>query len=123
VELHEIISSLCQSFEPLPLPDSEEEMALQLKNLYLVEDGINGSREDSTLSKERELKSRVCKTVLTSYDMSLRDTAQLASAKLQLARVLTQQLGGQIGSVAVVSEERDTPLPVHQKQQHKHNDP
>lgn len=88
-----MLSSLCQFFHPLPLPDNEEELTLRLKNLYI---GNDPERDASSLvSKEKEMKSRVCGTVLTSYDMSLRDTMQLASSKLELASHLIKQLGGE----------------------------
>lgn len=45
------------------------------------------------------MRSRVCGTVLTSYDMSLRDTMMLASSKLGVCGVLIQQLGGGRNSV------------------------
>lgn len=106
--------SVCQFFHPLPLPNNEEEIILRLKKLYVkagdgppadqlsttsAEAGSVASEveeEDAATVKERELKSRVCGTVLTSYDMSLRDTMQLASSKLSLARELIGQLGGEI---------------------------
>lgn len=95
-----MLSSLCQLFHPLPLPDSEEELVLQLKNLYLGEHGgsSDGSsetpKEGDPIAKELEMKTRVCGTVLTSYDMSLRDTMQLVSSKLEACGTLIEQLGG-----------------------------
>lgn len=117
-----MMSSLCRCFHPLPLPDNEdneEALAHQLKNLYLAE--ATNSKENSpvtVVTKERELKSRVCKTVLTSYDMSLRNTMQLVSSKLELAGALIQQLGGQgqggSGSVEEVGELIETAAAVEQ---------
>lgn len=85
-----MIASVCQLFHPLPLPDDEDELILKLKNLYLGSKG----EDDLAASKEKEMKTRVCGTVLTSYDMSLRDTMQLAASKLQVAGVLMKQLDG-----------------------------
>lgn len=91
-----MMSSLCRFFKPLPLPEDEDELALRLKNLYL---GTGEGEEPpattpSVSTKEKEMKARVCKTVLTSYDMSLRDVQGLASSKLDLASALVQRLGG-----------------------------
>jgi hypothetical protein len=46
--------------------------------------------------KESEMNSRVCGTVVTSYDMSLRDTMMLASYKMGVCTcsALVEQLGG-----------------------------
>lgn len=49
---------------------------------------------ESDLSREMEMKTRVCGTVLTSFDMSLRDTRQMVQDKLRLANSLVEQLGG-----------------------------
>ena len=94
-----MLSSLIQCFQPLPLPDDEDVLALKLKQLYLG----GGEEVSEPVLKEKAMKSRVCKTVLTSYDMSLRDTLQLAVSKLEAAKVLIQQLGGGEGVSAAVS--------------------
>lgn len=80
---------LCQQFHPLPLPDDEDEMVLRLKNLYV------GKEEEISPEqvKRKKMMSRVCGTTLTSYDMSLRDTMQLASSKLNLASALILRFG------------------------------
>lgn len=88
-ELEDILTSLSRSFHPLPLPENEE-ITLQLKNLYISEH----CNPTLAMLKESELKSRVCGTVLTSYDMSFRDTMQLVSSKLAVARSVVQKLGG-----------------------------
>ena len=115
-EVRRVLSSVCQPFTPLPLPDREEELVAKLKNTYLGGEDHGGCRkveeEDSERggeegrdsvptkkpaplsSKEFEMKTRVCRTVLTSYDMSLRDSMQLALSKLRLATGLIEQLGG-----------------------------
>lgn len=100
-----MVSSLCQFFQPLPLPEDEDELALKLKNLYLGEEEGEGPSPSLTAStKEKEMKARVCKTVLTSYDMSLRDVMQLASSKLDLTAALVRQLGG-VGVATATSTE------------------
>ena len=88
-EIHQTLTILCQQFHPLPLPDDEDEMVLRLKHLYV------GKEEDISPEqvKERKMMSRVCGTTLTSYDMSLRDTMQLASSKLNLASSLILRFG------------------------------
>ncbi len=85
-ELHRMLSSLVKFFHPLPLPDNEDELILRLGNLYI------GGEEEADILKEKNMKSRVCGTVLTSYDMSLRDTMQLASSKLGQASALIERL-------------------------------
>ena len=92
-ELEDILTSLSQSFHPLPLPENEEELTLQLKNLYI------SKHCNPALLSEGELKSRVCGTVLSSYDMSFRDTMQLVSSKLAVARSVVQKLGGGEGKL------------------------
>ena len=91
-----MLLSLAQLFHPLPLPDSEDEFILHLKNLYLSEENIDSEGNSSVLYKDHEMRSRVCGTVLTSYDMSLRDTMQLTSSKLGMASALVKQLGGKV---------------------------
>lgn len=78
---------------------------LQLKQLYLGE----RSGGEGTVSREMELKTRVCGTVLTGYDMSLRDSMQLASAKLEQSSALIGQLGGEVpeGGEEVGKKEED----------------
>ena len=95
-ELHHMISSVVQHFHPLPLPDNEEEITIKLKSLYVgpVKPGV--ADHSPVLQQEKETRSRVCATVLSSYDMSLRDTMQLAAAKLEVARTLVKQLGGEV---------------------------
>lgn len=105
-----MLMSLCQFFHPLPLPDNEEELVLKLKNLYVgKESNSSSSGEENTVSNEMEMKTRVCGTVLTSYDMSLRDTMLLASSKLEACGALIEQLGGggnsikeEVGSVTAL---------------------
>jgi hypothetical protein len=100
----------------LPLPDSEEELLLQLKNLYLGESsgGNTTGSTPNTVERESEMKSRVCGTVLTSYDMSLRDTMMLASSKLGVCSALIEQLGGgknlvaKEGSLTVAQQQNST---------------
>lgn len=87
-ELEDILTSLGQSFHPLPFPENEEELTLQLKDLCI------SKHCSPALRSESELKSRVCATVLTSYDMSFRDTMQLVTSKLAVARSVVQKLGG-----------------------------
>ena len=99
-ELQRMLSHLCELFRPLPLPDKEEELLLQLKNLYLGDPDNPGTPSNSgTGTGELEVKSRVCGTVLTSYDMSLRDTMMLASSKVGVCGALIEQLGGGRNSV------------------------
>ena len=99
-ELRRLMSSLCQQFQPLSLPEDEEELAVKLRNLYLGEEGSGGQssevkdeEEVPASFKEKQMKARVCKTVLSSFDMSLQDVSELASRKLDLATMLIQQLG------------------------------
>ncbi len=98
-ELHEVISSVVRHFHPLPLPDNEEEITVKLKNLYVgpTKPGVVDSSNSPVLQRERETRSRVCATVLSSYDMSLRDTMQLATSKLEVAGALVKRLGGSVG--------------------------
>ena len=88
-EIHQTLTVLCQQFHPLPLPDDEDEMVLRLNNLYV------GKEEEliSAEMKKRKIMSSVYGTTLTSYDMSLRDTMQLASSKLNLASMLMLSFG------------------------------
>ena len=72
-------------------------MVQRLKCLYIGED------ENSPSARDKKIKSSVCGTVLTSYDMSLRDTMQLTTSKLGVAKLLIDQFK------AVETNNRKTP--------------
>ena len=85
-EVQQTLTVLKSQFHPVPMPSEEAKLLKKLKELYIGQEDVSAE-----VSADKKLKSSVCGTVLTSYDMSLTSAMELADSKLKVTRTLIDQ--------------------------------